>query len=160
MRKRIKAAMLLVAGALLVANALGGLAVAASDTVTVSFTVRPKIELALSANAVDFDQLDPGTHEFARKLTTTVKSNTIWSLTAQADGDFSDGGELSIPIGRLATRPGAGGWIAFATTSRELLTGQPRGGNNQNDWDYQLTIEWTDVPADYSATITYTATGS
>jgi len=165
---RLRAAGILLAGLLLALQAVAGIAGATapseSGTMTVTFRIVPRIELTLSTHAINFGDLEPGTSDFENPLTTTVRSNTFWSLTASAPG-FSDGAPvdpLTIPITRLSTRPGTADYIAMVDLPGEvtLLSGQPRGGNLEHVWDYQLTIEWEDVPATYSTTITYTATGS
>ncbi|HSW09923.1 MAG TPA: hypothetical protein VLK32_03345 [Bacillota bacterium] len=164
---RLKAAGILLAGLLLALQAVAGIAGATapseSGTMTVTFRIVPRIELDLSTDAINFGNLEPGTRDFENLLTTTVRSNTPWSLTASAPS-FSDGGvpALTIPITRLSTRPGAADYMAMVNLPGQvtLLSGQPRGGNLEHVWDYRLAIEWTDVPATYTTTITYTATGS
>lgn len=160
MRKQLKAVLFLATGLLLVVNALAG--VAGAGTVTVSFDVQPTLILTLSTPTVGLGELTPGTTSFGESLTTTVRSNTGWNLTASAPASFSTAGTTPshIPIGRLRTRTGGGEWKAFAEDTVSLLAGQPKGGNNVNSWDYELTIAWEDNPGAYSAGITYTATGS
>ena len=166
MRKRLKAAGILLAGLLLATQAVAGLAGATppgtTGTTTITFQIIPRIILVLSTATIDFGDLEPGTSEFGDRLTTTVRSNTLWRLTAAAP-NFSAGipPALTIPITRLSTRQGDAAYVAMADLAAvTLLSGQPRGGNWVHSWDYRLTIEWTDVPATYSTTITYTATGS
>lgn len=166
MRRGLKASLFLAVGLLLAVNALAGVAGAAPASadrdLTVTFTVLPTLTLTLSESEVVLGNVAPGVHTFMNSLITTVYSNTAWSLTAVAAGNFSTGGgsPSEIPIGQLQTRTGGGGWISFATTNVDLLTGQAKGGNRQNTWDYELTVEWNDDPGTYSTGITYTATGS
>jgi hypothetical protein len=162
-RKRVKGIGILLAGLLLAMQAVAGVAGAsAPGTTAITFRVQPRIELTLSTSTVNFGDVTPGTLTFAGALMTTVRSNTLWSLTASAP-NFSDGATTpqTLPIDRLSTRTGIGSYTAFPLTGAlTLLSGQPRGGNRQNTWDYQLVIDWEDALAAYSTTITYTAFGS
>ncbi len=159
---------ILLAGLLLAMQAVAGVAGAApsaTGTTAVTFTIVPRIMLILSTGTIAVGNVEPGaTAELLDPLTTTVRSNTPWSLTASAP-DFTGVGTPppTIPITRLSTRPGTAPYVPMVAspgTATLLAAGQPRGGNIQHVWDYRLAIEWTDVPGSYSTTITYTATGS
>ena len=82
-----------------------------------------------------------------------IKSNKLWDLDATA----VLAGDSSVTIDQLYWREDPGGsWTPFAA-SQNIYTNGARG----NHWyfhDYRLEVQYSDVPGNYTWTITYTIT--
>ncbi len=120
--------------------------------------------------SVDFGAMSPegspylvggGSPPYAVRL--RVLSSTRWNMLARAGTDLEDDSQTPpavIPISRLQwSLAGAGAWRSFDLAGAEMFspardrTSQP--GGVYVDLDLMLSLDWEDVPGDYSTTAVF-----
>lgn len=123
-----------------------------NDHGTVSFSV--VATQSITAESLNLGNLASGTHTSTQNPV-TVSSNIGWTVNAQADGDFSDGGNPAVilPIGNLAMKGNT-----MSSTIPIVIAEGVAGSNVKPDVNTSITVPYDGnlVGKTLNATITYT----
>ena len=100
-------------------------------------------------------------------LTVGVKSNKVWSGTAQASENGGTSSSMTVASGVMTysetteptTYAACSSATAFTTTASTWQTSVAKGSNSYT-YFYCLRVDWDDDPGTFSSSITYTATQS
>ena len=142
----------------------------ADKDVNVTFNQKDSIQLTLSTNKIDFEDVTGLTHSDSHTpedLVTNVKSSLSYDLDIKANDNFKKTGEtdLSVPISKLGVKVDAGDYTKFTevNTPINLVSNAPAtytvGDDGQNytlKFDLDSTIGYK--AGTYEAPLTITAT--
>jgi hypothetical protein len=110
----------------------------ASDTVSVTASINPKLVLTVTTPAasqtVDFGNVVPGTAYGSQAVTLTVQSNKTYNVSSSVVG--------AAPLG--------------LTTSLANSSNNPRTAGQGYTDNYNISVPWSTDPGNYTATVTYT----
>jgi len=141
-----------------------------SDNHTVTFDVKPAIEIEVQESTYNFGDVDPiGSPYYTPQdaITVNVKCNTNWTLRVKGEGNFSNGSD-EVPLSRLEWMEDWNGnendWDGTEMTTSDVdVTSGTQTSNSGTDvkMEYRLTITYEDPVGDnYATTIVYTGTVS
>jgi len=163
-RRTVVAGMVMVACLLLLAAA--GWAASDQQTLTVRATVADKAKLTLGVATVNFPDADPDAAPLIsateNPVSVTVKVHTgsaaVVTLTVQANGDLSSGGD-SIAITNVTWTASGSGFLAGTMDTSPQAAGSWTGsGRRDGAFSYFLANDWGYATGDYSQTVVYTLT--
>jgi hypothetical protein len=160
-----KAVWSLVAAAVLCWAAPAAAQQTATGTVNVTANVNARAKLTLGANAITFNDADPDVSPVLTATALTIDvlartaANSNVTLTVEADGDLTSGGDL-IDISNLTwTMGGDAGFQAGTAATIDVIVGSWTGGGARSGTQtYALVNSWSYATGTYAATLTYTLT--
>jgi|GEM_PF-6025567 len=152
---------IVLAALLVAASADRALAATASDTAEVGISIGI-LEVLISHGDINFGTATGTGYTSVQSGDATVKRNTNWKVTIQADSAAwtgSNGGRADKPCSHLEyNRSWSPGWIQLSTSPTELASGTP--GEYTGTMSYRVLIVWADTPGDYQIDVTSTLTGN
>ncbi len=167
MKRKITLTILSFVFAAMIGLASASFANAASDDATsdVTFDIISAIEVTATTATYDFSDVSPASSPVTQTdaATINVKSNSSWSLDAQANSANFTGGANDKPFSDLEVYDeDLTTWNALSNAETKPVQDGSQTTNSGDDVavDYRLTVDWDDDTGSYSGTITYTGTTS